>query len=166
MRVFWRQIKLIHRFFSKAHIKITQNVKICGGVSLLKTERMTVKSLKSRGLVHCKALLADFWLKFCECKNRFMQESHYMWAPVLIAQQELFCKTAIFYCLGGLTFSAHCVDFLLVHDCSRQRIAAPSFCVLSLFIGCDLRHDSLWAFLCSNGKKKRFLWIENCLFFC
>lgn len=40
------------------------------------------------------------------------------------------------------------------HDCSRHRIATHSLCVLSLFIDCDLGHDSFWAFLFSKREKE------------
>lgn len=156
MRVFWRQIKLIHRVFSKAHIKITPHVRIWG-VSLLKPERMAVKSLQARGLGHPKALLADFGLKFCDCKNIFIHESHYMWAPVMTVQQELFCKIAVFYCLGGFDlFRPLFWVFLRWLIIAAGRELQPPASV-SLFLDCDPRHDSLWAFLFSNGRKEVFV---------
>lgn len=84
---------------------------------------------------------------------------------MLRIQQELFCKNSPILLLEGFwPFPPAILFFFLTcQDCSRRRIAAHSLPVLSLCTRCDLRHDSLWAFLFSNRGKRRFLWLEKCL---
>lgn len=120
---------------------------------------MTVKSLNSCGLVHCKALLAEFWLKFCECENIYPRISLYVSSCFDCTARVILRNSHILLFGGFWPFQSTVLIFSSsLHDCSRQRIAAPSFCVLSLFIGCDLRHDSLWAYSCFLiGKKEVFV---------
>lgn len=76
----------------------------------------------------------------------------------VIVQQESFCTIVVFYCSRDFDFSIRDFVFsLMPQDCSRHRLMAPCPSFLSLFICCDLKRNSLWAFLFFNREKEELL---------